>query len=62
MRSQCFDALEFAVAHHAFEDFLLCRELVLLSDVLSQPSRLNVKSLINGHGHSNDKINLDSKF
>ena len=47
MRPQGLDALELAVAYHALEDGLHCRELVLLSDVLRQPSSLEVKLHIN---------------
>ena len=47
MRPQGLDALELAVAYHALEDGLHCRELVLLSDVLRQPSRLEVRLHIN---------------
>ena len=47
MRPQGLDALELAVAYHALEDGLHCRELVLLSDVLRESSRLEVKCHVN---------------
>ena len=60
VRPQGLDAFEFAVAHHAVEDGLQCRELVLLSDVLWQPSRLDVKPVINGQSLS--RINFANEF
>ena len=58
MRPQGLDALELAVAHHALEDGLHCRELVLLSDVLRESSRLEVKCHVTGGGRGHGLINF----